>query len=152
MAADFFLILQNIYSYSSSLISTLQFFVPITTAMDKSTLPIYFIYRNKPLKMQVQLLFLQWMPWFLRMARPGEKITRKTIMMQKKMKDLDMKETSSKSLLTNVLDMDDDFRNTTLPHNFFSQHPSHVTPSQNNSNILRYVLFFVIWLRSQFLW
>ena len=60
-------------------------------------------------------------------------------MMQKKMKDLDMKETSSKSLLTNVLDMDDDFRTTTLPHNFFSQHPSHVTPSQNNSGILRCV-------------
>ena len=73
------------------------------------------------------------------MARPGEKITRKTIMMQKKMKDLDVKETSSKSLLTNVLDMDDDFRTTTLPHNFFSQHPSHVTPSQNTSGILRWV-------------
>ena len=149
MAADFF--------WSSCKINTVtvhlwsQLFVPITTAMDKSTLVIYFIFRNKPLKMQVQLIFLQWMPWFLRMARPGEKITRKTIMMQKKMKDLDMKETSSKSLLTNVLDMDDDFRNTTLPHNFFSQHPSHVTPSQNNSGILRYVLCFVIWLRSQFL-
>jgi len=85
----------------------------------------------------VQMLFLQWMPWMLRMGRPGEKITRKTILMQKKMKELDVKETSSKSLLTNVLDMDDDFRTTTLPHNFFSQHPSHVTPSQNNTGILR---------------
>ncbi len=44
------------------------------------------------------------------MARPGEKITRKTIMMQNKMKELDLKERSSKSLLANVLDMDDDFR------------------------------------------
>jgi len=57
----------------------------------------------------VRLLFLQWIPWILRMARPGEKITRKTIMMQNKMKELDLKEKSSKSLLANVLDMDDDF-------------------------------------------
>ena len=44
------------------------------------------------------------------MGRPGEKITRKTIMIQNKMKELDLKERSSKSLLANVLDMDDDFR------------------------------------------
>ena len=31
---------------------------------------------------QVRTIFLQWIPWVLRMARPGEKITRKTIMMQ----------------------------------------------------------------------
>ena len=55
-------------------------------------------------------MFLQWIPWMLRMGRPGEKITRKTIMMQNKMKELDLKERSSKSLLANVLDMDDDFR------------------------------------------
>jgi len=59
---------------------------------------------------QVRTVFLQWIPWFLRMARPGQKITRKTIMMQNKMKELDLKERSSKSLLANVLDMDDDFR------------------------------------------
>ena len=45
-----------------------------------------------------------------RMQRPGQKITRKTIMMHKKMKDLDRKDISSKSLLVNVMDMDDDFR------------------------------------------
>ena len=60
----------------------------------------------------VRMLFLQWIPWLLRMSRPGEKLTRKTIMMQSKMKELDMKETSSKSLLANVLDMDDDYRPT----------------------------------------
>jgi len=79
----------------------------------------------------VQATFLQWIPWLLRMSRPGEKITKKTIMMAQKMKDLDMKETSSKSLLTNVLDMDDDFRATTLPHNLPQHHPSHVTSHQN---------------------
>ena len=61
----------------------------------------------------------------LRMARPGEKITRKTIMMQNKMKELDLKEKSSKSLLANVLDMDDDFvPSSTMPH----------IHSHNNSN------------------
>lgn len=44
------------------------------------------------------------------MSRPGKKITRKTIMMSNRMKELELKERSSKSLLANVLDMDDDFR------------------------------------------
>jgi len=68
----------------------------------------------------VQIIFLQWIPWFLRMSRPGEKITRKTIMMQKKMKEMEQKEISSKSLLANILDIDDN-----IPH---STHPSHVKP------------------------
>lgn len=67
----------------------------------------------------------------LRMGRPGEKITRKTIMMQNKMKELDLKERSSKSLLANVLDMDDDFRpSSTLPHSHIHpHHPSHTHPA-----------------------
>lgn len=76
----------------------------------------------------VRTLFLQWIPWILRMARPGEKITRKTIMMQNKMKELDLKEKSSKSLLANVLDMDDDF----VPSTHIHAH--HNTNSQNNVN------------------
>merc|ERR1719483_504648 len=63
----------------------------------------------------VQLLFLQWIPWFLCMSRPGEKITRKTIMMQKKMKEMEQKEISSKSLLANVLDIDDNFCAAKIP-------------------------------------
>ena len=66
------------------------------------------------------------------MARPGEKITRKTIMMQNKMKELDLKERSSKSLLANVLDMDDDLRpSSTLPGHAHIQphHPSHAHSS-----------------------
>ena len=88
--------------------------------------------------LQVAVIFLQWLPWLLKMGRPGEKITRKTIMMAKKMKELDIKETSSKSLLSNVLDMDDDFRRSTLPR-IATQipHPSHVKASQNNPGILR---------------
>ena len=80
---------------------------------------------------QVQLIFLQYIPWFLRMSRPGEKITRKTIMMQKKMKEMEQKEISSKSLLANVLDIDDNFRSSTLPHGV-SNHPSHVKPPLPN--------------------
>ena len=65
------------------------------------------------------------------MARPGEKITRKTIMMQNKMKELDLKEKSSKSLLANVLDMDDDFvPSSQLPHSHIHQVSQHFS-SQN---------------------
>lgn len=85
------------------------------------------------------MLFLQWLPWLLKMGRPGEKITRKTILMAKKMKDLDMKETSSKSLLSNVLDMDDDFRSSSLPRlkAGAGRHPSHCTPALHSAAILR---------------
>lgn len=47
------------------------------------------------------------------MGRPGKKITRKTILMSNRMKELELKERSSKSLLANVLDIDDDFRHCT---------------------------------------
>ncbi|XP_070505039.1 neuronal acetylcholine receptor subunit alpha-7 isoform X3 [Chironomus tepperi] len=58
----------------------------------------------------IKSVFLQWLPWILRMSRPGKKITRKTIMLSNRMKELELKERSSKSLLANVLDIDDDFR------------------------------------------
>lgn len=52
---------------------------------------------------QIKSVFLQWLPWILRMGRPGKKITRKTIMLSNRMKELELKERSSKSLLANVL-------------------------------------------------
>ena len=55
-------------------------------------------------------MFLHWLPWLLRMNRPKRKITRKTIAMSIRMKELEMKEKTSKSLLANVLDIDEDFR------------------------------------------
>ncbi|KAL5281539.1 CHRNA7.2 family protein [Megaselia abdita] len=58
----------------------------------------------------IRTVFLQWLPWILRMGRPGKKITRKSIMLQNRIKELELKERSSKSLLANVLDIDDDFR------------------------------------------
>ena len=60
--------------------------------------------------MWVRSVFLQWLPWILKMDRPREKITRKTIMMSNRLKELELKENDSKSLMANVLDMDDDFR------------------------------------------
>lgn len=59
---------------------------------------------------QVKILFLQWLPCVLRMSRPGKKISKKTILMSNRMKELELQERSSKSLLANVLDIDDDFR------------------------------------------
>ena len=57
------------------------------------------------------------------------------------MKELDLKEKSSKSLLANVLDMDDDFRpSSTLPHSHVHpHHPSHAHPQQNNGGFIRYI-------------
>ncbi|XP_062142985.1 acetylcholine receptor subunit alpha-type acr-16 isoform X7 [Drosophila sulfurigaster albostrigata] len=60
----------------------------------------------------IKSVFLQWLPWILRMGRPGRKITRKSILLSNRMKELELKERSSKSLLANVLDIDDDFRHT----------------------------------------
>ncbi|CAH0695529.1 unnamed protein product [Spodoptera exigua] len=65
----------------------------------------------------IKSVFLQWLPWILRMSRPGKKITRKTIMMNTRMRELELKERSSKSLLANVLDIDDDFRHAPPPPN-----------------------------------
>ncbi|KAG8200860.1 hypothetical protein JTE90_015765 [Oedothorax gibbosus] len=68
---------------------------------------------------QVKTIFLTWLPFILRMSRPGKKITRKHLFMNSKMKELELKERSSRSLLANVLDMDDDFRqqsSTTINH------------------------------------
>ena len=47
---------------------------------------------HSPFWIQVHMIFLQWIPWLLRMSRPGEKITRKSILMQKKIKELDKTE------------------------------------------------------------
>lgn len=63
--------------------------------------------------LQIKSVFLQWLPWILGMSRPGKKITRKTILMSNRMKEMELKERSSKSLLANVLDIDDDFRHCT---------------------------------------
>ncbi|PSN42989.1 hypothetical protein C0J52_22943 [Blattella germanica] len=57
---------------------------------------------------QIKTIFLHWLPCILRMSRPGGEpdTSRKSL----QMRELELKERSSKSLLANVLDIDDDFR------------------------------------------
>lgn len=55
------------------------------------------------------------------MNRPGKQITKKKLIQSAKMRDLELRERSSKSLLANVLDLDDDFRignSSSANHNF----------------------------------
>uniref|UniRef100_A0A182KG52 Neurotransmitter-gated ion-channel transmembrane domain-containing protein n=1 Tax=Anopheles christyi TaxID=43041 RepID=A0A182KG52_9DIPT len=73
----------------------------------------------------IRVVFLIWLPCILRMSRPGEpypspcrpNVDEKN----KQLQEVEMRERSSKSLLANVLDIDDDFRCNhrcnTLPHN-----------------------------------
>ncbi|XP_076028462.1 neuronal acetylcholine receptor subunit alpha-7-like [Oratosquilla oratoria] len=80
----------------------------------------------------VRTVLLQWLPWILRMNRPGKKITRKTIMLNNKMRELELKERSSKSLLANVLDIDDDFRQIqTVATTASAEHPPASSTSHN---------------------
>lgn len=58
----------------------------------------------------IRQVFLVWLPWLLRMEPPGQKATRRSLFLSNKMKELELKERSSRSLLANVLDIDDDFR------------------------------------------
>lgn len=61
---------------------------------------------------QIKVVFLLWLPYILCMRRPGKRITwRMLCMSNKKKKEMELQERSSKSLLANVLDIDDDFRN-----------------------------------------
>jgi hypothetical protein len=71
------------------------------------------------------------------MSRPGEKITRKSILMQKKIKEIDKTEVSSKSLLANVLDMDDNFCATTIAPIINGNHQSYTKPALLNGCFTR---------------
>ncbi|XP_054277922.1 neuronal acetylcholine receptor subunit alpha-7-like isoform X2 [Macrosteles quadrilineatus] len=75
----------------------------------------------------IKSLFLHWLPCILRMSRPGLQNadnvsdSRKSL----QLRELELKERSSKSLLANVLDIDDDFRHGTLQsssHTFLRGH------------------------------
>lgn len=58
---------------------------------------------------QIRCVFLYWLPWVLRMSRPGSATTPPPARAPPP-PDLELRERSSKSLLANVLDIDDDFR------------------------------------------
>jgi hypothetical protein len=40
---------------------------------------------------QVKMVFLQWIPWLLRMSRPGDKLSLKSILMHRQMQEMDSK-------------------------------------------------------------
>ncbi|XP_021913496.1 neuronal acetylcholine receptor subunit alpha-7-like isoform X8 [Zootermopsis nevadensis] len=56
----------------------------------------------------IKAIFLHWLPCILRMSRPGAESDSSRKTAQKR--EMELKERSSKSLLANVLDIDDDFR------------------------------------------
>nr|CAI5824587.1 unnamed protein product [Callosobruchus analis] len=66
----------------------------------------------------IRVVFLYWLPWILRMHRPGDGSDyggspNRPVTSERKpihFPDVELKERSSKSLLANVLDIDDDFR------------------------------------------
>ena len=58
------------------------------------------------------MIFLQWLPWMLRMSRPGRPLTRKNIQLKSKLEKLEREDKQDKqekdNSLQNVLDMEDD--------------------------------------------
>ncbi|XP_046663069.1 neuronal acetylcholine receptor subunit alpha-7-like [Homalodisca vitripennis] len=76
----------------------------------------------------IKSLFLHWLPCILRMSRPGGGTGGDNVSDSRKslqLRELELKERSSKSLLANVLDIDDDFRHGTLQsssHTFLRGH------------------------------
>ncbi|XP_024081788.1 neuronal acetylcholine receptor subunit alpha-7-like isoform X3 [Cimex lectularius] len=73
----------------------------------------------------VKSLFLHWLPCLLRMSRPGHNENGDAPRKSLQMHTLELKERSSKSLLANVLDIDDDFRHgplQTSSHTYIRAH------------------------------
>lgn len=61
--------------------------------------------------LQVRKGICEWLAWALRMKRPGRSFAPpKGLSSNSKLRDLELRERSSRSLLANVLDLDDDFR------------------------------------------
>ncbi|XP_017767088.1 PREDICTED: neuronal acetylcholine receptor subunit alpha-7-like [Eufriesea mexicana] len=94
----------------------------------------------------VKVLFLYWLPFILRMSRPGDKEEREAQKSQKpspvtggsKSHDLELRQRSSKSLLANVLDLDDNAlasRNDLLNNVYSTPGPHHHTMGHGHSHI-----------------
>ncbi|XP_034934491.1 acetylcholine receptor subunit alpha-type acr-16-like [Chelonus insularis] len=63
---------------------------------------------NHEMSQWIKSVLLQWLPWMLRMTRPGRKITRKKIIENSKIRELERKNQGSQSLIANVVDLNDD--------------------------------------------
>ena len=75
---------------------------------------------------KVRLLFLRWIPWVLRMSRPGIDMSLNSILMERRLKGMEEKDRMSKTfLITNVLCVEDDFMTKSPPFSdrvHFSHH------------------------------
>ncbi|KAK0162376.1 hypothetical protein PV327_008720 [Microctonus hyperodae] len=88
---------------------------------------------NHEMQKWVKTVLLQWLPWILRMERPGKKITRKTILLNSKMREMERQNKTSMSLIANVLDMNDDYRlrpPITNISSTYTRTPAHETPGR----------------------
>lgn len=62
------------------------------------------------------------------MNRPGKKITRKGIKLSNKMREMERQNKSSKSLIANVVDMNDDYRFLNPVTSIGSSHTRYIFP------------------------
>ncbi|CAH1394365.1 unnamed protein product [Nezara viridula] len=91
----------------------------------------------------IKSLFLHWLPCVLRMRRPGHGDNRDSSGKSMQLHTLELKERSSKSLLANVLDIDDDFRHGPLQassHTFIRAHEEGTSTGTYCFNIICLVI------------
>ena len=55
---------------------------------------------------QVRCALCEWLPWMLRMSRPGRDLSRQFLLRKAKMRDLEAKSPPSMSLISNIKDVD----------------------------------------------
>ncbi|XP_050425104.1 acetylcholine receptor subunit alpha-type acr-16-like isoform X2 [Adelges cooleyi] len=87
----------------------------------------------------VKCFFLLWLPWILCMQRPGRDISFKAIRSRyTERRGMELRERSSRSLLANVLDIDDDFRASVLSHRPFNSGASTSSPASETRSVCTY--------------
>ena len=97
------------------LISTYFTFIMVMVASSVFATILVLNYHHRlasmgPMPYLVQKIFLQWLPWLLRMSRNREKITLKSIRLQNAMKKLSKTEISSRRFSSTILDVEEDFK------------------------------------------
>ncbi|XP_060854687.1 acetylcholine receptor subunit alpha-type acr-16-like isoform X2 [Rhopalosiphum padi] len=88
----------------------------------------------------VKCFFLLWLPWILCMQRPGKDISFKAIRSRyTDRRGIELRERSSRSLLANVLDIDDDFRASVLSHRVYNNGAaSSSSPASESRSVCNY--------------
>ena len=79
--------------------------------------------------MQVKKSICEWLAWFLRVKRPGRDFSRRYLIRQKKMRDLESKQPQSRSLISNIRDVDNVIPVGRMSNNDF--HPFKREPSED---------------------